>query len=178
MPKTKTAQSGLRTFKRDFSAASTSSQALDLEWPPSPPPAPVAAKPLTGAQKRLKDIEDALKGMTPQTSAKPAAPLIPSKAFNKRPSDTAPVDSHPVPVKKQRTQDVLAPTNFTRSSSSSSAVRTRTVVAATNSAPQKVAKVFLSKEQQAILKLVSDGKSVFYTGSAGVSSFPSAYMRL
>ncbi|KNZ80122.1 DNA repair and recombination protein pif1, mitochondrial, partial [Termitomyces sp. J132] len=35
------------------------------------------------------------------------------------------------------------------------------------SAPKKIAKVFLSNEQLQILKLVSDGKNVFYTGSAG-----------
>lgn len=166
----KSAQSGLRTLKRDFSAASSSSHALDLGWPSSPPPAPVAAKPLTGAQKRLKDIEDALKGIAPQATTKPAAALNASKAFNKRPSDTAPVDSRPAPGKKQRTQDVLAPTNFTRTSSSS-AVRTKPVVAAASSAPHKVAKVFLSAEQKAILKLVSEGNSVFYTGSAGAFRF-------
>jgi ATP-dependent DNA helicase PIF1 len=35
----------------------------------------------------------------------------------------------------------------------------------------KVPKVFLSKEQQKILKLVEDGQSIFYTGSAGTSAF-------
>jgi hypothetical protein len=35
----------------------------------------------------------------------------------------------------------------------------------------KVPKVFLSKEQQKILKLVEDGQSIFYTGSAGTSVF-------
>lgn len=34
-------------------------------------------------------------------------------------------------------------------------------------APKGVPKVFLSTEQQQILKLVSDGQSLFYTGSAG-----------
>ncbi|KAF9047152.1 hypothetical protein BDZ89DRAFT_941675 [Hymenopellis radicata] len=63
----------------------------------------------------------------------------------------------------------LEPTQFVRSSSTAGTARTKDVhvKTTTSSGPQKVAKVFLSQEQKAILSLVQDGQSVFYTGSAG-----------
>ncbi len=172
----KTAQSGLRTLQRDFSASS-SSQPLDIDWPPSPPSQPT--KPLTGSQKRLRDIEEALRGMSSkpaQLTKGVAQPLVASKAFNKRPSDPAP-DFSSVPAKRPRTEipKELEPTQFVRSSSSAGTARTKDVKTTTSNGPQKVAKVFLSQEQKAILSLVQDGQSVFYTGSAGMCGFSRIY---
>lgn len=45
----------------------------------------------------------------------------------------------------------------------------RTAAAACNPAPAPIASLFLNAEQNQILKLVEEGQSVFYTGSAGTS---------
>ncbi|KAF5383613.1 hypothetical protein D9615_003724 [Tricholomella constricta] len=174
----KTAQSGLRTIKRDFSASSMS-QSSDIEWLPTPPKPESGPPKLTGAQKRLKDIQDALLGKAPP--APRGVALIDSKAINKR---TSPV-SHDAPVPKKprqlppswRDNDPLTAPSFPASSFRSTSMLTSTVTRSVapasssgSAAParkSKVAAVFLSQEQTQILKLVSEGQSVFYTGSAG-----------
>ncbi|KIJ65639.1 hypothetical protein HYDPIDRAFT_71538, partial [Hydnomerulius pinastri MD-312] len=62
--------------------------------------------------------------------------------------------------------------NFTTSTSSSSkpAVKTKSITVSASTATSsstKLAGVFLSQEQTQILRLVDEGKSLFYTGSAG-----------
>lgn len=179
----KKAQSGLKTVKRDWSTGSVDSipkLSQEIYWPPTPPKPD--GPPLTGTQKRLKDIQDALAGKTPRIDL--PAPLATSKAFNKRPSDTQlPNDHQPAPLAKKPRQlpsswkDEDPMTSSTRGTSSS---RSRDVASklksTTSAAPvstgsgDKVAGVFLSQEQTRILHLVKEGSSVFYTGSAGTQS--------
>ncbi|KAK0202682.1 hypothetical protein DFS33DRAFT_920634 [Desarmillaria ectypa] len=174
------AQSGLRTFKRDFSSSSVMPQSSqEFEWSSSPPPAP-QSKPLTGAQQRLKDIQDALAGKSvssekrPSTFAQSKEPLASSKTWNKRPSDPPAADLNPAPQKKARKlPDSLSkpPGPKVQRSSSSATKHAGTkeayVLSSSKDKKRKVASVFLSQEQTRILKLVQDGESVFYTGSAG-----------
>ncbi|KAG5720073.1 hypothetical protein E4T56_gene8823 [Termitomyces sp. T112] len=174
----KTAQSGLRTVKRDFSASSSMSPSFEeIEWPPTPHDAPPLK---TTKSNRLQDIQDGLSGKVPLIPRGTA--LIDSKVVNKR---SSPVQHHEPAVKKPRqlppswANDTLFEPSFTKKVTytrlaSSSAKRPGSsrserseAHSVPTSAPKKIAKVFLSNEQLQILKLVSDGKNVFYTGSAG-----------
>lgn len=169
----KQAQSGLRTLKRDFSSGAMSTQPIDVDdvdWPPTPmavpqPPAPI----LSGSAQRMKNIQDALAGITTSSSS------APQPSTNKRPNPTnnaGPSASEP-PAKKRVLPSsweeapgpkVMAPKRtVTEKQKSNITVTTSKAVAS----KAVVAKVFLSKEQQHILKMVSDGQSLFYTGSAG-----------
>lgn len=180
---TKSAQSGLRSIKRDFSSSTIASSSQEIYWPPTPQPPkqPVAAPKLSGSQQRLKDIQDALSGKPP--SSHRSVPLVESKAVNKRSSPEA---EAPPAAKRPRqlppswgAKDSLSDPSFTSASeppsSRSSTSSRKTTKSVSSSAPQsipsgskpKVASVFLSQEQTQILKLVQDGNSVFYTGSAG-----------
>lgn len=181
---TKSAQSGLRSIKRDFSSSTIPSSSQEISWPPTPQPQrqPVAVPKLTGAQQRLKDIQDALSGNP--SSSKP--PLVESRTANKRRSPEA---EAPPPAKRARqlptswgAQDNLSDPSLTARSaaprSSASTRKTTTKSAAPSSASNpitkpRVAAVFLSQEQTHILKLVQEQKSIFYTGSAGQSSLAS-----
>ncbi|GLB43418.1 putative DNA-dependent ATPase and 5'-3' DNA helicase required for the maintenance of both mitochondrial and nuclear genome stability [Lyophyllum shimeji] len=183
----KRAQSGLRTVTRDFSSSSFSSA---IEWPPTPPEVETAPKP-SARSDRLKHIMEALAGASAApSSAWRGQALVDSKAVNKR---TSPVSSDAPVAKKARQlppswkndpSDPLSAPSFTHKSSStakssastqrssiSQSTRPTTPASSSSAAPSskksKVAPVFLSQEQTQILKLVSEGKSVFYTGSAG-----------
>lgn len=162
------------------------SQSSEIEWLPTPP---VARSKLTGVQQRLKDIQEALAQKPPIQKGEA---LVDSKGLNKR---TSPVPNDAPAAKKPRqlppswkNDDPLsAPSNFTSSSARSSRTATSersvpapaTISTASSSGsssallgkPKKVAAVFLSQEQTQILKLVSEGDSVFYTGSAGTHTF-------
>ncbi|KAF8227484.1 hypothetical protein L208DRAFT_1296450 [Tricholoma matsutake] len=173
----KTAQSGLRTLKRDFSEGSASSQ--EIYWPPTPQQQPPKHP------DRLKAIQDALA----EISAPPSRPtaLVDSRTVNKRPS---PETDAVIATKKPRqlppgwreNDSLSAPSLSSRSRSSSSWNNTdskRTVNPSLPSVPPlsssstlpaakpKISPVFLSQEQTQILQLVKDGHSIFYTGSAG-----------
>ncbi|PBK72427.1 hypothetical protein ARMSODRAFT_757835 [Armillaria solidipes] len=172
------AQSGLRTFKRDFSSSSVMPQSSqEIEWPSSQP-----AAPLTGAQQRLKDIQDALSGKSVSSEKKISKePLASSKTWNKRPSDPPTTDLKPAPQKRKLPDSwSAAPEPKVQRSSSSatkhSGIKEAYVLSSTKDKKRKVASVFLSQEQTRILQLVQDGESVFYTGSAGACL--SAYMVL
>jgi hypothetical protein len=170
------AKSGLGTVKRDFSSSSISNppkSSQEIDWPPTPPPPK-----LSGSAQRLKDIQDAL--------ANCSTPLTDSKGQNKRPSPTGPADGlaekRPRQLPPGWGNDSLSATTFGSDSSSSRPSYSRTTsnsssfpsTTAASSTPSlastkktKVASVFLSQEQTQILKLVQEGNSVFYTGSAG-----------
>ena len=161
------AQSGLRTVKRDFSN-SGASQLSDIEWPPSQPNPPSAPK-LTGAQKRLKDIQDALAGTAPPLPRGSA--IVDSASLNKRPS---PESQAAPPLKKARqlppswkSGDVLSEPSLGSSRSTGVPASSSSSCPPNSKSKPKIAAVFLSQEQTQILKLVQDGKNVFYTGSAG-----------
>jgi hypothetical protein len=179
----KTVQSGLRTVKRDFSVSSAPpSSSQEIIWPPTPISQPPQ---LTGIEQRLKAIQDALAEM-PAPPQRPNA-LVESKALNKRPSsdaDAAPAFKKPrqLPSSWREKDPLSAPSLSSRSSSGSqSAIKRKHFTPSSTSTPpvskvstalnsnHKVPAVFLSQEQTQILRLVKDGKSIFYTGSAGQS---------
>lgn len=173
------AKSGLGTVERDFSSSSLSNppkSSQEIYWPPTPPP----PTKLSGQAQRLKDIQDAL--------ASCSTPLTDSKGQNKRPSPTGPADGQAGKRPRQLppgwgNDSLSAPTfgsdssssrpSSSRTTSNSSSFPSTTATSSTSSLAStkktKVAPVFLSQEQTQILKLVQEGNSVFYTGSAGQS---------
>ncbi|KAF9563076.1 hypothetical protein CPC08DRAFT_340405 [Agrocybe pediades] len=188
MSKNNQSRSGLGTVQRDFGPSSSlpppkSSQ--EIPWPPTPPAAPAQpTRVLSASEKRLKQIQDALAGYSkPEPSLAPvtaAAPLRNSTTTNKRPSPTG-ESSADVPLPK-RTKRILPPdwhhndalsrsSGFTTSSKSSSSIgQTSSTTSTVSTAPAskgKLPTIFLSQEQTQILRLVQEGDSVFYTGSAG-----------
>jgi len=167
----KPAQSGLGTVRRDWSILSVPQQprsSQEIYWPPTPPnPVQPAARKLTGAEQRLKDIQDALAGYS---STVP--PLVEQ---NKRASPSENTTTAP-PTKRARRQlppdwhrnDILSKPSLSRQPvAANNKKSTYEDSASSSSVKQKIAPVFLSQEQTQILKLVQDGNSVFYTGSAG-----------
>jgi len=168
------ARSGLSTVKRDWDDIPSSSPEVVYDWGATQRPVQPQQKtqqtagssaPLTGQQKRLRDIQEALAGMhRPPSSG--------SSSQNKRES---PTDSHGTapPEKRRRLppgwEDSLSMPSLSSSSSKStkSSGSSQTIVA-TPPEPKAIASIFLSQEQTKILKLVQDGDSVFYTGSAGM----------
>ncbi|KAJ7800557.1 hypothetical protein B0H14DRAFT_2387104 [Mycena olivaceomarginata] len=164
-------QSGLGTIKRDWSITSATApkSSQDIPWDPTPPkPAPPPEKPLTGREKRLRDIQNAL-------DSRPT-PIV---AQQKRPSDSD--ASAPLAKKKRQLppgygdNNDYVPPKYERDEaytdrSAPFATGSRPVLAKstyTAPPPKKVAPVFLSQEQTHVLKLAQEGKSLFYTGSAG-----------
>lgn len=187
MTMSKAAQSGLRTIKRDFSASTAPASSQEIYWPPTPQPQPEIGQ-LTGIQRRLKAIQDALgEKAVPSESSQP---LLESKVVNKRPSpETYPAHAtkkpRQLPPSWQDKDPLSAPSLSSRSSSGSHGTASRRPVPpGSSSIPQvsssststlaatkpKIPAVFLSQEQTQILQLVKDGKSIFYTGSAGQSN--------
>lgn len=173
----KPAQSGLGTVKRDWSSSSAQEprSSQSIYWPPTPPNQPQpAARKLTGAEQRLKDIQDALAGYSsaspPRSVAMP--PLADSQAQNKRASpseNTAPRAKRARELPPGWRNDTLSkPSLPQRQSIGANSKKTAYEYSAPSSAPKKIAPIFLSQEQTQILKLVQDGDSVFYTGSAGM----------
>jgi len=174
------AQSGLSSVRRDFSSAEISqppASSQNIPWSPSPPVVSSAPlKKLSGSEARLKAIQEALAGYP--ASAQP--PLVKSVTQNKRPSPTgssATVTGNP-PTKRARQLPPDWPSNDSLSKPSLSAkpsssnnkdIGKPASSSSSLSTKPKVASVFLSQEQQMILKLVQAGESVFYTGSAGKS---------
>jgi hypothetical protein len=171
----KAAQSGLRTVKRDFSDSSSfPASSQEIYWPPTQHPAPPK---LTGVQQRLKAIQDALA----ETSAshEPLNALVESRTVNKRSSpgpDTAlpAKKSRQLPPSWQEKDSLSAPSLSSKSSFNLKKGSARAVTSSATSTPlvsssskAKIPAVFLSQEQTQILRLVKDGRSLFYTGSAG-----------
>ena len=181
----KTAQSGLRTLKREFSSSSGSQGTQDsaINWPP--PQAASKAKTLTKDEqraKRLRDIEEALSGKASQDDRRNAQPAPlhanPSATnLSKRPSATdiedAPAAKKPRQLPSQWRQDAAKSLS---SAKTSTGVRSINGPSTAGSSKKALAGVFLSDEQTQILRLVEEGNSVFYTGSAG--AFLRAYISL
>jgi len=175
----KTAQSGLRTIKRDFSDTVLSALSQEVYWPPTPQPQPSK---LTGSEQRLKAIQDALSEKSAPSQRSNA--LVESRATNKRPSPE--ISAAPATKKSRQLppswceKDPLSAPSLS-SKSSSSTVSRRTIAPGSTYTPpasspptlpttkSKLSAVFLSQEQTQILRLVEAGQSVFYTGSAGQS---------
>ncbi|EAU90478.2 DNA repair and recombination protein pif1 [Coprinopsis cinerea okayama7 len=179
------AMSGLGSVKRDWSQSSlpASSQEVPIPWEPSPPRQQPQKRPMTDAEKRLANIQAALQSVQ---SNKPPAPLQTSEAANRRPKRPSLEDADAPPSKKRQLpaswaqsnsgfgkDSIAAPQTSGRSSkppSSKGRVITPSSSGSSifnNNSKKGVAAVFLSQEQLHILKLVQEGHSVFYTGSAG-----------
>jgi ATP-dependent DNA helicase PIF1 len=174
MSNPKQAQSCLRTITRDFSSSSvgTPSQSIDIdndiEWPLTPQI--VVPKVLTGQAQRLKDIEDALAGRPPQSQPSPLSNSTSqvNKRANPSSSDfAAPPAKRRLPSSWNNTETSMPSKQAIASRAQAAPKKTVTTSASSSTATTKPAKVFLSSEQTQILKLVTEGHSVFYTGSAG-----------
>jgi len=185
----KSSLSGLKTVTRDWSEP-RSSQPSDselIDWPSTPPKAD-----LSPAERRLRLIQAAL--------AEPTIPLervltnASSQAINKRPALSTPQQIPPAKKARQLPStwgDVkkqVASTSLSSLSSSTWPVnpssgtsipppvsKNSSASTISSTSTSKVASVFLSAEQTQILKLVQDGHSVFYTGSAGELIQPDWY---
>jgi hypothetical protein len=167
-------QSGLKTVKRDWSELSQGNEE-SIPWDPTPP-----KKPLTGVERRLKSIQDALAG-------KPAALTNASSQVN-RGAATSRVEGNQPPNKRRslpsnekgimktpaQTEVLTSSTDWSSSTSRSASKSSHLTPSSTSKSATRPATVFLSAEQTQIKKLVEEGQSVFYTGSAGEScSYPS-----
>ncbi|RXW21685.1 hypothetical protein EST38_g4179 [Candolleomyces aberdarensis] len=153
----------------------------DIPWSPTQKPQETT-RVLTGAEKRLRDIQKALEECQHN---KPPAPLVDSKRVpNKRHSDEGASDASNATKKRRvlpwaETDSLSSKSGFGNDSiagGSRGSQNTRTVnstptpsssAVPSSGKPEKLAAVFLSQEQTQILKLVQEGNSVFYTGSAG-----------
>ena len=162
-------RSGLGVVKRDWSISSASQEPISSQpiyWPPTPPnPVQPAARKLTGSEQRLKDIQDALTGY---------APVPPSRSTSEAQNKRENLSERPPPAKRARqlppdwhSNDTLSKPSLTRQSVGTTNKKTVYENPTSSSSVKKIAPVFLSQEQTQILKLVQDGSSVFYTGSAG-----------
>ncbi|KAF8817410.1 hypothetical protein BYT27DRAFT_6810479 [Phlegmacium glaucopus] len=168
----KPAQSGLGTVRRDWSISSVNQlprSSQEIHWSPTPPNlVQPAARKLTGAEQRLKDIQDALAGCSS------TVPPLGEQGQNKRASPSENAATLP-PTKRARQlppdwhkNDILSKPSLSRQPvPANNKKSTHQDFAPSSLGKQKIAPVFLSQEQTQILKLVQDGNSVFYTGSAG-----------
>ena len=162
----KTALSGLRTVKRDWSTSSKTDSDASQKF-------------LDARAHRMRDIQAGLDGR--EQHSLPSMPL--QSYANVTTADIASGSKRPLsatahePTAKKRTlpssweKDVYtSSSSFTSTTHLSSAVKTRsTGVSATTAAPlAQSAGVSLSQEQRQILRLVELGNSLFYTGSAGM----------
>ncbi|KAG7444887.1 uncharacterized protein BT62DRAFT_898790 [Guyanagaster necrorhizus] len=100
-------------------------------------------------------------------------PLASSKSWNKRPSKPSAADLNSAPPKKARKLPDSwseAPESKVQRSSSATkhtGIKEAYILSLSKEKKRTVVSVVLSQEQMRILKLVEDGESVFYTGSAG-----------
>jgi len=137
------AQSGLSSLKRNWSdatiAPASSSSQLIEDWVSTPKKPKLTPEEAEKRRKRILAIKEAL------------APKCPAPT---RPQPSVPQPSVPQPLAHCR-PGVSGPNPSPSVSSTSKS--------------NQMAKLFLSQEQTHILKLVRDGHSVFYTGSAGSS---------
>ena len=164
---TKLAQSGLGVVKRDWSSTSQEPRSSQpIYWPPTPPNPVQPARKLTGSEQRLKDIQDALTGYAPVSSS-----CVATQVQNKRAS---PSGKTPPPKRARQlppdwhSNDTLSKPSLARQQVGADKKEPIYENSTSSSSVKKIAPVFLSQEQTQILKLVQDGSSVFYTGSAGM----------
>jgi hypothetical protein len=191
LPSSKQPISGLRSIKRDFSSNTIPSSSQSN--------GDTGAKSLSGQERRLKMIQEALSGFsssseTPASSSKSDQAGGTKRASESGQEDSAPKRRHlpsswsaagPAPVAQpsskyfttakalssstpiNKTLASSTPANKTLVSSGPVKADRATAASASSSTSKKAAGVFLSQEQTHILKLVENGESIFYTGSAG-----------
>ncbi|KAI0343277.1 hypothetical protein BDW22DRAFT_1263980 [Trametopsis cervina] len=172
--------SGLKSVQRDFSANTipSSSQSSEDAYPRKPPVP--GATGMTAQERRLQIIQAALNGdYAPEPKA--ATPSSSLHSFSsKRPSSSQEESEAkrrhlPSSWDESTSQpSSLAPNklfgktkSFTDVTGTSSAPSVKKIVPSGSVSSDKPAAVFLSQEQTHILKLVENGESIFYTGSAG-----------
>ena len=168
-------QSGLRTVKRDWSNSSQRSDSELIPWEPSPPslrPNP------TPADKRLRRIQELL-------ADSPSDAPAPKRFASVSTTDGLPTKGplHPRATSSIKSDVLSSATNWTSLSkppqsgkTNATGTMTAAVVAKATNTPAAVAAkataapaaIFLSPEQTQIKKLVEEGQSLFYTGSAGI----------
>ena len=163
--------SGLKTVKRDWSDSQSQKNNVEvIEWPPTLPRTrePV----MTPRELRLKAIQDAIAGRPVLGERIPPNPT--SQFLNGRlsPSGQPPAKkarqlppSWGTEDKRVTTDSLTACTTWTSSVTTGKSDTQKPD--STSRTKPRVASVFLSQEQTHILKLVQEGHSVFYTGSAG-----------
>ncbi|KAI0923745.1 hypothetical protein AcV5_010527 [Taiwanofungus camphoratus] len=171
-------KSGLRSIKRDFSAASlpsltqdsalTESDATAIPWTPTP------TQKVTGLEQRLRDIQDALDGQS--VSSEKILTNGRASILQKRPSSSQnpPTKRRQLPSSWNEEDPTLQSSYFSTAplrqsglSRTSKNSTTLHVPASPASNGSKSGAIDLSEEQKHILSLVLDGHSLFYTGSAG-----------
>ncbi|KAI0063977.1 hypothetical protein BV25DRAFT_325685 [Artomyces pyxidatus] len=171
--------SGLAKLKRDFSSNAPIKPTVAL----ATSNAPVKRSTISDALRRA--IEEGVASR--EADAKPAASLYPTPLSQKRSLPSQPTDAPPakrrLPDSWNDTSSSSSTYNYTSSARSLSSTpydggsslsteskserKPLVVPAKTLKAVAKPAALFLSAEQKQILQLVKEGKSVFYTGSAG-----------
>ena len=165
-------RSGLGTVRRDWS--SNKPQIIELDepdsdaisgWSPSPPPSTTTAQ---SFKNRLDNIQSSL-GDSISSSEKL---LSSSQSSQKRKAE--PSNPNQPPLKKR-----VLPASFTGGIQQSTKALSRTASLNSRSLGAKgyskqhapfsksSSSISLSKEQDCVLKLAQEGKSLFYTGSAG-----------
>ena len=178
MSSSKVPQSGLKNYSRVISMTSGASEpksSQEIYWPPTPPATLNSVKSRSQGHpsfdKRMESLQTLIGG-----------PLTDTKSLNKRPSDAS--DKLPAAKKPRQlppgykdaeinADRTLSAFRYIPSSGNNTAkVNARnaqpSAVAVTTGAKGKLARPFLSQEQQHILSLVvNDEISIFYTGSAG-----------
>lgn len=164
--------SGLRTVKRDFSSNSIPTSSQDSQYSGSDPSAipwsqsqTAPRKNIEGMSQRLKDIQEALKESTVSSQ----------DALSSSQKARAASGSLNLPAKRKlppswNEPDASAPKAKSRTFGTARSANTNSITvpaAETSRSGGKPGKVVLSAEQTHILNLAKEGKSLFYTGSAG-----------
>lgn len=174
MSQPKSSLSGLRTVKRNFSDAKLSDE--PISWPRTQPNG-------SGREKRLRDIQAGIeqRGAAALLQSYTNITASPTGSQSQQPlpgtADEPPTKRrHLPPGWDSDTDAFMSSSSLTRTSSTkslmSSVSRSFTVsTTLTSTPPSSKPKMVLSQEQMHILKLVEEGKGIFYTGSAGMWSF-------
>jgi ATP-dependent DNA helicase PIF1 len=166
-------RSGLGTLKRDWS--SNKPQNIELDdpdsdvisgWSPSPPPS-------TNTAKSLKRKLDGIQASLSDNIISSEAVLSSSRSSHKRAAEPSSLLSQPPPKKRvlpASFPNITRPSAKTISRATSSSSRSLgTIAHSKHHVPfsKSSGSISLSQEQNYILKLAQEGKSLFYTGSAG-----------
>ncbi|KZT65015.1 hypothetical protein DAEQUDRAFT_561427 [Daedalea quercina L-15889] len=166
--------SGLRAVKRDFSSNTIPPTSQDSQLGDSDPSAiPWTSTPprtnLTGMSQRLKHIQDALKDHIDSSEHALATSQKRSSLSDHDTLSNPPSKRRQLPKSWDEPQTDSAraqPRKFgSTRPANTNAIRVPAATAAT--ANDKPGNVVLSAEQTHILNLAKEGKSLFYTGSAG-----------
>lgn len=174
----KSALSGLRTVKRDWSTSSKTDSDTDQK------------KSLDARAQRMRDIQD---GLNRREQASLSS-ILSQNYTNVTTADIASGSKRPLPISAHEpiAKKRALPTNWENDVSTSSSNFTTTARTSTTTgshaktkttglsvtAATSPAEPVLSQEQTQILQLVQQGNSLFYTGSAGTRLITSFYAHI